>query len=402
MNKARFPPLSQNALIRKRKTTVTLHTRVGTIRIPSVYGQDPQTGQRLCPLRLRLGVSASVSATPELKELLCFIATLSLSYEAAAQIADKMGLSVNDSMIHRYVAEVGGKVEALREREIERAIEPATRAEVIRQAKRDSQGEAFSLVIMLDGWMIRERGDQWGLKPREAAAQERVAWREMKTGIVFRVQDQARTQSGRGMVLKKYHEAWRGEAHDFGRRLYALALRHGLHQAQRVFVVADGGVWIWKIAGERFAGAREVLDFYHASEHLHAVARAVFPNEDQAHQWVEPLLHQLKHGGEAGVIETLEQLVGLIDELGAEQAETVTKNIAYFQANRDRLSYADLPSHGCPIGSGAMESTCAQLQDRFKRTGQFWVRPGAQALMALELIRRNEQWEPYMQSLWSQ
>lgn len=356
----------------------------------------------MCPLRERLGLRANVSATPELKELLCFLATLSLSYDASAQIANKFGLAVNDSMIHRYVAEVGQGVETLREREITRAVDPATRADVIRQAKAECGDDEFSLVVMLDGWMIRERGAQWGLKPREAKAEDRVEWREMKTGIVFRVEDQASTQSGRGMVLKKYHEAWRGEAHDFGQRLYALALRHGLHQAKQVFVVADGGVWIWKIAEERFAGAREVLDFYHASEHLHAVARAIHPDEEQARRWVEPLLHQLKHGGEAGVIQTLEQLVDLIEELGEEETETVTKNIAYFQTHRERLGYGDLPSHRCPIGSGAMESTCSQLQDRFKRTGQFWVRPGARALMALELIRRNGEWEHHMEKLWSQ
>jgi hypothetical protein len=399
--KARSPPLSHKPLIRKRKNTVTLHTRVGPITLESVYGQDPQTRQRLCPLVERLGLESNVSATPELKEALDYIATLSLSYEAAAKIANRLGRAVNDSMIHRYVQETGESIERLRQAEVDKALDPGTRAQSVGQAARECDGQDFSIVIQLDGWFMRERGEQWGTKPSGQKA-DRIAWHEIKTGIVFRVQDQAATQSGRGMILKKYYEVWRGDPGEFGRRLFALALRHGLYQAKHVFVVADGGIWIWKIVDERFPIAQQLLDFFHASHHLSAVANALYHDPAQAQQWLTPLLHQLKHGGEHGVIKTLEQLTEVIQELNEEEAKTVTNGVAYFQKHQNRLGYAKAAERGCPIGSGAIESTCSQLQDRFKRTGQFWTLPGARHLMTLEIARRNEEWDRYFSLLWSQ
>ena len=183
------------------------------------------------------------------------------------------------------------------------------------------------------------------------------------------------------------------EPHEFSRRLYAEALRRGLNQARKVYVVADGGVWIWNIVADRFGASTGVLDFYHASEHLWAVARAIHTDEEQARRWAAPLLHQLKHGGEGRVLKRLTDLVkrrgGGADSTGA----LIETEANYFARHRDHLHYQAVESEGCPKGSGAIESTCSQLQDRFKRTGQFWTLPGEQCLLALELARRNEDWD---------
>ena len=91
--------------------------------------------------------------------------------------------------------------------------------------------------------------------------------------------------------------------------MQAEARRRGLASAQDVFVVADGGVWIWNGQQDRFSQAKGMLDFYHASEHLWAVARSLHPGDETAAQaWVEPLLSQLKHGEETGVLQTLNDL----------------------------------------------------------------------------------------------
>jgi hypothetical protein len=257
--------------------------------------------------------------------------------------------------------------------------------------------EPFSLVIEMDGWMVRERGGQWGLKPPEKQG-ERVAWHEMKTGIVFRLGQRARTQSGRAVILEKAYVAWRGDPHEFGRRLYAEALRRGLNQAQKVYVVADGGVWIWNIVADRFGEAMGVLDFYHASEHLWAVARAIHADEEQARRWVEPLLHGLKHQGPTRVIGRLEWLLKRRDRYEPSTGEVLATQTEYFRRHRDHLRYPQIEKQGCPKGSGAIESTCSQLQDRFKRAGQFWTLPGEQDLLALDLARRNEDWD----QIWDQ
>src|ERR1017187_8268291 len=89
-----------------------------------------------------------------------------------------------------------------------------------------------------------------------------------------------------------------GTSGEFGRQVQAEARRRGLGAAPKVYVVADGGVWIWNIVTDRFATATGVLDFYHASQHLWDLAHTLHPeNEAGARAWVEPLLHQLRHGG---------------------------------------------------------------------------------------------------------
>jgi hypothetical protein len=361
--------------------------------VEAVYGTDPATGKRVCPLRELWGLEAKEKLSPVLSEKLCRTATATFSYERAAEVAQTWGVPMDDSTLHDCVRRKGQRAEAQCEKRVERALSVETRAQVVAEAKKSAPRAEFSLVLMLDGWMARERGEQWGLKPRGTQA-KRVEWHEMKTGIVFRLDQRAETQSGRRMILEKFHVCYRGDPYELGRRLYAEALRRGLVQAERVYVVADGGVWIWNVVADRFPDATGVLDFYHASQHLWAVAHELHgEGTDQARQWVEPLLHQLKHGGEAGLLRTLEDLLELCAQMKEQTAQTVEREVKYFHSHRDHIHYSAAESQNCPKGSGAVESTCSQFQDRFKRTGQFWTVPGKRDLMALELARRNDDWD---------
>ena len=86
-------------------------------------------------------------------------------------------------------------------------------------------------------------------------------------------------------------------------QLFAECLRHGASQAAEVLVVADGALWIWNLVADRFKTASQRLDFYHASQHLWAVAHALHPDDARAaHQWIEPLLKKLKAGRAVQVI----------------------------------------------------------------------------------------------------
>ncbi len=228
---------------------------------------------------------------------------------------------------------------------------------------------------------------------------ERVAWREIKGAVIYRLEQAGQTAGGRGVIAQKQVVAWQGDPQAFGRRVQTEARRRGLASAREVFVVADGGGWIWHIQQDRFGQARGMLDFYHASEHLWAVARSLHPaDETAARAWVEPLLSQLKHGQEAGVLQTLDNLPAWCVAQNRVPPPEVARERAYFQNHREHLHYEAMAALGCPNGSGMMESFCAQLQGRFKRCGQFWSQPGMADLLALEVARRNFDWD----ALWSQ
>jgi hypothetical protein len=347
-------------------------------------------------LRALWGLESRQEMSPVLEDRLCFTATMTGSYEGAAQVASKWGVEADDSTIHAHVQLAGGRAEALRADRVERALSPETRGEVVREAAKDLPTGPFSLVIMMDGWYVRERGLDWGLKPREKPG-DRFDWREMKTAIFFRLEHRCESESGRRLIVEKQYEASRGDHDEFGRVVYAEALRRGLNQAERVYVVADGGVWIWKIVADRFSDATGVLDFYHASQHLWAVGRALYEDEQQCRRWVERHLHNLAHGGESKLHKALARLEAQFEKRKDEPWETLQRAVKYFEQHRDHLHYEQVESQGCPKGSGAMESTCAQFQNRFKRTGQFWTLPGEMNLMLLELARRNHDWDEIWQ-----
>jgi len=182
----------------------------------------------------------------------------------------------------------------------------------------------------------------------------------------------------------------RGGADALKEQLWAEAMRHGLGRANEVLIVAEGAAWIWNLAGDRFAGARQRVEFYHVSQPLWAVAHALHPDDEAAAKgWVQPMLDKLKEDGRCQAITDLEQLR---QRLEGPVREKVEKEVNYLQTHRDRLDYGTARQRGQPLGSGAMESTCRQYQTRFKRTGQFWSQTGDKALMCLETFRRNGRW----------
>jgi hypothetical protein len=123
-----------------------------------------------------------------------------------------------------------------------------------------------------------------------------------------------------------------------------------------------------------------------------AQAVAPLPNGLEVFCLVETLLHQLKHGQEANVLETLEALPAQRQAAGLSLSDLLQRDSAYFQTHREHLHYQELAAKGSPIGTGAMESTCGQLQTRVKRTGQFWKPTGLANMLALKAALQNEDW----------
>ena len=153
-------------------------------------------------------------------------------------------------------------------------------------------GAPFLLVIELDAWDIRERNEeQWGrTQELRQEGQEPDWWHWVYGGTCFRLSQRVKTAGGRSLILSRGTVMTRGGIDALKQQLWAEAMRHGLGQAQEVLVIADGAVWIWKLVADRFAGARQRLDPWHALEHLWAVAHALYPQDEAAAKaWIKPL-----------------------------------------------------------------------------------------------------------------
>lgn len=373
-----------------RRKTMCLATALGRVEIGVTHGRELRSANRVCPFRQLLGLAPGERMSPVLEERSCWFGAVMSSYGLASEALGKWGIEVDDSTIVAHVRKAGERAREQSKERVDRALDLSTRAQVVSEADSQLDGQRVSLVLMLDGWMARERGSNWGMKPPDMCC-ERVAWHEVKSAIVFRLDD--RVDGSRPQVIEKFWVAWRGDPQELGRRVHAEALRRGLAQATAVYVVADGGVWIWNIVEDRFSRAHGVLDFYHASQHMWALAHELYGRTPQAAQWVAPLLHQLRHGGEAGVLKTLNDLAQVAETLEPQTREVVIRENNYFQSHRQHLRYAEMSAARCPIGSGAMESTCAQWQRRLKGVGKFWSPRGLDDLIQLETARRNRDWE---------
>ena len=175
-----------------------------------------------------------------------------------------------------------------------------------------------------------------------------------------------------------------------GERLHHEALRRGLGRAQAVEAVGDGAAWIWNLVDARWAEAIQVLDFYHASQHLWELGRALHPKEEaKVRPWVEERLHRLRHGQENKVLREIARLKAGRGAAG----KIVRREQNYFASQAGRMAYETIAERGWPIGSGAVESACRQRQCRYKRCGQFWTEPGVRHLCALEEARANGHWD---------
>jgi hypothetical protein len=354
-----------------------MRTVAGVVELKVAYGQDPGDRHWGCPMRELWGLTSHQQLSLALEDKLAFTLTATSSYEEAAALAQKWGVPVSDSALHSLTRRLGSRAEARTQEQLK-----------IPPVEREPQRAPTKLaVLMLDGWQVRQRGPGWGKKKTQ---QNRVEWHEWKTGVYYRHEQSAHTAGGRGMIEDKIVIGWQGEPVEFARRLHWEAQCAGLGRAQAKLVVGDGAPWIWNVAQDRWAGAHEMLDFYHASEHLWDVGRALHEDQEAATaQWVEPRRHQLRHGREKQV---LAELAGLKAPLG-EAAKVVLREQNYFASHAGRMNYRTIHRRGWPIGSGAVESACRQKQCRFKRPGQFWTSEGMRHLSSLTEARHNHHWD---------
>ena len=372
INPARFFPLRQ----RKRRR-LSLQSELGKIELVVDYGQDRVTGQWGCPLQRHWGLQPHQKITPGFADKLCFTVTATGSYEEAAAVAAHWTQSpMSHSTVHKLAQRKG----ALAEKQTRERLASAP-------PDRCSSRQASQLaVLMVDGWMVRQRGLGWGKK---RSKQAHVEWHEMKTGVFYLHEHAAQTAAGRGLLADKRIVTWQGEPLELGRRLHWEALRGGLGQAKHILFLGDGAPWVWNLQQDRWADAIGLLDFYHASQHGWNLWRTVRgENDPQLARWMDRRLHWLRHGKQNKVLRE----VAALDKATGEAGKIIQREQGYFAAQAQRMNYQQIAQRGWPIGSGAVESACRQKQCRFKRPGQFWSPAGLRHLAALDEARRNNHW----------
>jgi len=183
-------------------------------------------------------------------------------------------------------------------------------------------------------------------------------------------------------------------AEEFGKRLYREAWQRGWSRAQKKVVMGDGAEWIWNLAAEHFPGAIEIVDLYHARQHLWELARRLYPHDGGRQKgWMK--IHQ-KRLLDRGKIEKLVGALRAITSDDAEVAEKIRTEADYFERNAERMQYPKFRRQHLFVGSGVIEAGCKTvIASRLKRSGMFWTVRGANAILALRCCHLNGRFEDY-------
>jgi len=347
-----------------------VETRCGTLNLELPYYYCATCRRGWSALTTTLAVEERARTSPGLRAWLARLGAATDFREAAELLEELTGLALGAETVRRHAETAGAAL---------RGAEDAAVA-VVERTREAAEPVAVAegvLLVETDGAMLRYLD----------------GWHEVKLGLVAGCAD--------GVVLEPSYVASREPAAAFGRRLAAEAARRGALEIVRwegglvgrglavlreAAVLGDGARWIWELADEHFGARVEVVDYYHATEHLHAAARAIFGEGAAATVWAEARAGELLAQGPAPVLAALKAAKAPT----AEGHAALRAERGYFTNNAERMAYPELRLEGLPIGSGAIESSADHLlQRRMKRAGMRWSDAGADAVLALRARLRS-------------
>jgi hypothetical protein len=185
-------------------------------------------------------------------------------------------------------------------------------------------------------------------------------------------------------------------AEAFGRRLCCQAYQRGWHRARKKVVIGDGAPWIWNLTAEHFPEAIQIVDLYHARQHLWDLSAQLWPSDERRRRlWTRRREKQL----EGGRLKPLLQALRALSPTTPETAELVRHEIDYFTTNASRMHYPTYRRQHLFVGSGVIEAGCKTLiGNRLKRSGMFWRVSAANAIIALRCHRLSGKFEDYWEA----
>jgi hypothetical protein len=341
--------------------------------------------------RTSAGVQQAVS-------YLCASSTLE---EAAETFSRLLPLQMSARQALNLLQPLGEALQQQEEAQVQTLWKEASQARSVSSVASAIKQEGINrLYIELDGVLARLRRGSVPMEEQERKRKGDV-YREVKVGAVFEAsRGPERSKLAPGVFVdqaeQKHYVARRGKAEDFGKRLYALACSHGLQQAHQVVVLGDGAAWIWRLADDHFPTAVQIVDIWHAREHVWKVARAVFgPNTPEASAWAEHACSLLAEGKIENLVEEIVVLPPVPPEPGTSRSVPDIER-DYFIRNAARMRYPAFRAQGMQVGSGIAEASCKMVvSTRAKRTGMRWTPAGLDAVLAVRTAVLNGTYDAF-------
>lgn len=323
--------------------------------------------------------------SPGVRRMLALVGSECSSFNHGRQQMELLAdLEVTAKAVERVTEAIGSDIARRQQETIQQAMQlelPVAVGEPIQKIYVQMDGTGLPMVA-------KETEGRSG-----KGADGRAHTREAKLGCVFTqtaTDDQGRPVRDDGSTT--YTGAIETAA-EFSRRIYTEAHQRGWSRAEVKVVMGDGADWIWNICEEQFPGAIQIVDLYHARQHLWDLGGKLHPNDEKSkRRWV--MAHQ--HFLDDGKIEKLAAKLRSLSPQNPELAAAVRIEANYFERNAERMRYPRFRKQNLFVGSGVIEAGCKTVMgSRLKRSGMFWTVRGANAVIALRCCRHSRQFDDY-------
>jgi len=225
-------------------------------------------------------------------------------------------------------------------------------------------------VVSMDGGMVNIRGQ---------------GWRELKVGAIsdieMRLEHHPKSQELEEMAhgVNVDYTAILGSKDEFTPALWALAVKRAVPTALKRATSGDGALWVWNVAEDVCPDGTQIVDWFHAVEHLSGAAHVLYPDEQdekKRKRWLKTYKDHLYMGQIHKIIEAL-------SKRGHPELAT------YFERHQRRMQYHQFREDGLPIGSGTVESAVKQFKQRLCGTGMRWEEDNANRILVIRTAVLN-------------
>ncbi len=363
------------------RRTKQVESVLGPLRLERAYYHCASCGHGYCPRDQHLGIE-NTSLSPALTRMTGTVGALVSFQEGSALLTELAGVAVDAKQVER-TAEALGKEIAEDER---MHTEPL-----------DSLSLPQTLYLGMDGTGIPLRAEELvGRTGKQADGSAKTG--EVKLCTIW----SAESRDEEGIPIRDegsvtYSAALESAAAldtaaaraPFAERVWREATRRRFCQAPRRVVLGDGAPWIWNIADEQFPDATQIVDRFHAKQHLSDLGKALYgPTAPRAAQWAERRKEELDTGKFQALLTAIRRQVC--------RSEDARRCLHYFQTNRHRMRYPQFHTQGWCTSTGVVEAGCkVAIGTRLKRAGMHWTVQGSNAIIALRCAKLSGRFQDF-------
>lgn len=359
-------------------------TVLSQIQIRRAYYHCPRCHEGVIPKDSDLDILAT-SFSPGVRRLMGRVGGKEPFAEGRRDLKELAGIIVKTKQVERVSEAIGEQMDAIAGRQCAAAF--SGKIVVLKPVPK--------MYIAIDGTGVpmvrRETEGRQGKNPTGKAKT-----REAKLGCIF-------TQTSvdeEGWAVRDDDSTSYVSAiepcEEFGRRIFTEAIRRGIRTAEQIIVLGDGAPWIWNLAGEHFPGATQIVDLYHAREHLSDLGKVLYgPGSSKAKAWADARIDEL----DAGCVEAVLTAMRRLRPKAETAHDELRKATEYFKTNAERMRYNQFRQQGLFVGSGVVEAGCKTIVGRrLKQSGMHWTVRGANAILALRCWDLSGRWEHFWEA----